>query len=136
MLKFEMIRPTIEEYNYLRNSVDWSLKEKGISNDRAKKSLIASPFCVTVYDDFKVIGMCRISGDKTMYGYLQDIIIIPEYQRKGIGTKMLKILLKDVSKLKGYLLGVCPSRKSAYFYKTVGFRKRKEKPNGFMYKEI
>ena len=35
---------------------------------------------ITVYDDDKPIGMGRIVGDGAVIRYIQDLIIIPEYQ--------------------------------------------------------
>ncbi|MFR4337011.1 MAG: hypothetical protein ACLT33_02075 [Lachnospira pectinoschiza] len=34
----------------------------------------------TVFDDDKPIGMGRVVGDKAVINYIQDLIVIPEYQ--------------------------------------------------------
>ena len=32
-------------------------------------------------------------GDGTMYWYLQEIIVLPEYQKKGVGTRIVNHLI-------------------------------------------
>ncbi len=132
MIRYKNQKPTIDEYIFLRNSADWNLEEKGISDERAIASLDSSPYCVTAWDDSNIIGMIRISGDRSMYGYIQDTIVLPEYQGKGVGNAMMDIILSHVKNKRGYLLGVCPSEASVRFYQRFGFVKRPENPNGFM----
>ena len=37
--------------------------------------------------------MGRLVGDGAMYWYLQEIIILPQFQRKGIGTMIVNYLV-------------------------------------------
>ena len=136
MITYLIKKPTLREYKTLRNVVDWNLEEKGITNKRAKESLKKSPICVCAYDGRKIVGMIRLSGDLSMYGYIQDTIVSPEYQGKEIGFNLLNKILENIKGKKGYLLGVCPSKISVNFYEKVGFIKRPEEPNGFMSLEI
>ena len=136
MITYLIKKPTLREYKTLRNVVDWNLEEKGITNERAKESLKKSPICACAYDRRKIVGMIRLSGDLSMYGYIQDTIVSPEYQGKEIGSNLLNKILENIKGKKGYLLGVCPSKISVNFYEKVGFIKRPEEPNGFMSLEI
>jgi ribosomal protein S18 acetylase RimI-like enzyme len=136
MISYKIKKPTSEEFSYLRNSVGWNLEEGGISKERASDSIERSPLCICAYDENNIIGMIRISGDVSMYGYIQDTIVIPSYSGKGIGTEMLKRVLIHLEGRRGYLLGVCPSKVSVKFYEKMGFKKRPEDPNGFMNLEI
>ncbi len=133
MIEIKETKPTLEEFKELRDNADWNIKDKGISDERAEKSLQASPYCVCAYNDNKIIGMVRITGDLEMYGYIQDTIVHSDYRGHGIGTKLMSTLLQKVHYLEGYLLGVCPSKSSVEFYSKFGFIKRPEQPNGFMY---
>jgi len=136
MITYKIKKPTVKEYLLLRNSVNWNLKEKGISEERAYESLKKCPLCVCAYDKKSVVGMIRLSGDLEMYGYIQDTIILPNYQGKGIGSSLLKKVFEKIKNKPGYLLGVCPSKVSVEFYEKFGFKKRPENPNGFMSIEI
>lgn len=136
MIKIIEKKPTLEEFKKLRDCVEWNLSEKGISDNRAQQSLDDSPYCICAYDDDKIVGMVRLTGDKSMYGYVQDTIVMPNYQGQGLGRKMMVALLNKVKNMKGYLIGTCPSKISVEFYKKLGFKKRPEEPNGFMYLEV
>ena len=48
---------------------------------------------VGAYEDERLIGIIRVVGDGHSIIYIQDIIVLPEYQRKGIGSRMLKEIL-------------------------------------------
>ena len=136
MITYVEKKPTVEEYKELRNSADWNLVEKGISDERAQKSLNNAPLCICAYDNGKLVGMVRLAGDLQMYGYIQDTIVLPDYKGKGVGTEMLKKIIERVSSLEGYLLGVCPSKVAVQFYEKFGFKKRPQEPNGFMSIEV
>lgn len=45
-----------------------------------------------IYQD-ELVGMGRLVGDGAMYWYLQEIIVLPQFQRKGIGTMIVKHLV-------------------------------------------
>jgi len=49
------------------------------------------------------VEIIRAVGDGRTIVFVQDIIVMPEYQRKGIGTKLLKAVMekyKDVYQMK------------------------------------
>lgn len=129
-IRYVRMKPSIQQYRDLREAIGWSVKD--IDDSRIRESLLASPYILLAYRLHNVIGMIRISGDLVMYGYIQDTIVLPQYQKRGIGSNLMKTLLQDIRPLRGYLLGVCPSKISVSFYEKYGFRKRPEDPNGFM----
>lgn len=88
MIKYVEQTPSAEEFNYLTNSVDWGTRENLIVEEALKNTL----YSLCVYDDNKLIGYGRIIGDKTIFLYIQDIVVIPEYQNRHIGTGIMKNL--------------------------------------------
>ena len=50
----------------------------------------------TVFDDDKPIGMGRVVGDMAVISYIQDLIIIPEYQSKHIGSMLIEHIIAYV----------------------------------------
>lgn len=85
--------PTLDEYKYLCSSVGW----KDFMNfDAAETSIRNSVFSVIVKKNQNIIGMGRIVGDGAIYFYIQDIVVHPEYQGKGIGKEIMKALVKHL----------------------------------------
>ena len=72
--------PTSEEYNYIADSVGWGPSENKIVEIALNNSL----YSICAYDGDKMIGYGRIIGDKTMFLYIQDIMVLPEYQSQKL----------------------------------------------------
>ena len=45
------------------------------------------------YENEKLLGSIRVVGDGHSIVFIQDIVVLPEYQRHGIGTALLKKVL-------------------------------------------
>ena len=84
MSKIEYIEktPTEEEYNNLTDSVGWGKRENLIVKEALNNTLYS--YCA--YDEQKLIGYGRIIGDKTIFLYIQDIMVDPKYQNNRIGS--------------------------------------------------
>ena len=109
----------LEEIINLYQSVGWTnyLERTGILEEAYANSL-----CVLgAYDSDRLVGIIRAVGDGRTIVFVQDIIVLPEYQRKGIGTKLLKAVVekhKDVYQIE---LLTDNTEKTKTFYRSVGF---------------
>lgn len=121
MIKYIEQTPSADEFNYLTNSVGWGIREKNIIEEALKNTL----YSLCVYDNDKLIGYGRIIGDKTIFLYIQDIMVIPEYQSKHIGTGIMNNLLNQINQYKKInpdirtYLGASKGKES--FYEKFGF---------------
>ncbi len=78
-----------EDYLALRASVGWA----GYSQAQIQKALDGSRYTVTAVDEGQAVGMGRLIGDG-LYYVLADIAVHPMHQGKGIGTKIVDMLLR------------------------------------------
>lgn len=124
MIRYLEHTPSAKEFNYLTNSVGWGIRKNNIVDEALKNTL----YSLCVYDDDKLIGYGRIIGDKTIFLYIQDIMVIPEYQSKHIGTGIMENLLKQINEYKKInsnirtYLGASKGKES--FYEKFGFISR------------
>lgn len=89
--------------NHCEN-IDWDaipeiLKTVGMGHITAeghKKSFENSYAVTFVFDSDKLIGFGRAISDGVYQAALYDIAILPEYQRQGIGTMIVKDILKRI----------------------------------------
>lgn len=116
--------PTPDDFNMLTESVGWGKRENGIVKEALRNTL----YSLCVYDENKLIGYGRIIGDKTIFLYIQDIMVIPKYQGKQIGTGIMYKLLEQVDRYKKVnpnirtYLGASKGKES--FYEKFGFISR------------
>ena len=53
---------------------------------------------LTIYlarDGEKIVGLVRLVGDGFSSVFVQDLIVLPSYQRQGIGSNLMKEALAD-----------------------------------------
>ena len=81
-------RLTYQMYTLLRSSVGWN----NFSEEQVAKSLDNSIYTVTVVENNEPIAMGRLVGDG-IYFLIVDVIVKPEFQRRGIGSKIIDALL-------------------------------------------
>lgn len=82
---------TYQEYISLRSSVGWN----NFAKEQVFKSINNSIYSVTVVENDETIAMGRLLGDG-IYFMIVDIVVNPEFQGKGIGSKIVDMLLKYV----------------------------------------
>ena len=78
--------------------------------------------------DDKIVGYGRLIGDGICFMYIQDIMVLPEYQNKKIGTLIMNNLLEKIKELKKknpeLLTYLGASEGKEAFYEKFGFKKR------------
>ena len=123
-IKYIEKTPIATEFNMLTKLVGWGTRENNIVEEALKNTL----YSLCVYDVDKLIGYGRIIGDKTIFLYIQDIIVIPEYQGKKIGTGIMNKLIEKINVYKKMnpeirtYLGASKGKES--FYEKFGFVSR------------
>ncbi len=114
----------VEEFNFLYDAVGWGHYEESI----AKKALDNTIYSVSIYNEGKIIGYGRIIGDGVCFLHIHDVIVIPEYQGKKVGTLIMNKLLEKVDTIKTenpnvrVYLGASIGKEE--FYKKFGFIER------------
>ena len=74
------------------------------------------------YDGAQLIGAGRAISDGVWRAAIYDVVVLPEYQGKGIGTKIIRYLVQKVN-VDVIMLFAAPGKE--IFYNKLGFRKMK-----------
>lgn len=69
----------------------------------------------------RLVGIIRAVGDGASILFIQDIIVLPEFQRKGIGTALLKAIVSRYPDVYQTELMTDNTDKTIAFYKSLGF---------------
>ena len=56
-----------------------------------------SLFRVSVFDGEQIVAMARVIGDMGLCYYIKDVIVLPDYQGKGIGRLLIDELLRYIN---------------------------------------
>jgi GNAT superfamily N-acetyltransferase len=112
------------------DGVDWEavsqiLKIVGMAHhepDLHQRAFEASYSTVFVYRAKRLIGFGRAISDGVYQAAVYDCAVLPEFQGKGIGSKIMAEILSQVSHC-NVILYASPGKEG--FYQTHGFRKMK-----------
>lgn len=83
---------TAEEFIFLWETV-WG---DGPSFEQTELAMKHTLFRVSVYDNGEIVAMARMIGDMGLNYYIKDVVVRPEYQKKGIGRLLINELLKYI----------------------------------------
>ena len=72
-------------------------------------------------DGEKIVGLVRLIGDGFSSVFIQDLIVLPTYQRQGIGSTLMKQALYDYKDTYQIQLATEQTEKTLGFYRSLGF---------------
>lgn len=111
---------THAEYVTLCTAVGW---QDVMNFEAAQQALPKSLYGVVVQSNNETIGMGRLVGDGAIFYYVQDIAVLPDYQRQGVGSLILEALMtyiRENAPAKAFV-GLFAAHGSEDFYRHFGF---------------
>lgn len=121
---------TPQEFCVLTNSAGWDLAPP----EQVALALKNSMLTVTAVYDGKTVGMGRLCGDGALWYFLKDIVVLPEYQGKGVGRAIVQLLLERAQQRtpEGWKIKVelMSAQGKEPFYHKLGFEARTREPYG------
>ena len=72
-------------------------------------------------DGDAVVGLIRLLGDGFSVVLVQDLIVLPIYQRQGIGSALMKEALEDYKDAYQVQLVTDQTERTLGFYRSMGF---------------
>ena len=111
--------PTAAEYNALKITAGWPVLDQTATITGLNNSLYA--VCAVHHGD--VVGTGRIIGDGGIYFHLQDVIVDPHFQGRGIGTRIVEMLMGYVEDKasKNAMVGLMCAKGVDPLYQKFGF---------------
>lgn len=108
-----------EEIMPIYESVGWLNYTK--KPEMLKQAYLHSLKVLAAYDGDKLVGLIRVVGDGHSIIYIQDIIVLPDYHRKGIGTQLFNQIMEQYADVYQKILLTENTPKTVEFYKQMGF---------------
>jgi len=109
--------------------------EENDKNEQFVDSLIKSTylFAVAKYNGM-VVGMGRVISEGISDAYIQDVVVLKDFRKHGIGGGIIRLLLKELLERKISWIGLISVPGAEDFYKEIGFEVMKDY-TPFIYKK-
>ena len=120
-LKIKYNELTAEQFIELWETV-WG---DGPTLEQTELAMKHTLFRVSIWDDDKIVAMARMTGDMGLNYYIKDVVVRPEYQKRGIGRMLINELLKFINdngvKDTDVFVELCAVPDKIPFYEKFGF---------------
>lgn len=101
----------------LRQSVSWNRMEKELENPKLQDFL-----SIACYDNSDLIGYVSVVSNGVTDAYIQDLMVRPDHQNKGIGTELMNRAISYIKKNGIYMISVIYGEEELRsFYERFGF---------------
>ena len=112
---------TVSQFAGLREGCGLSPVDGGL----VVRALVSSLFTLSCEVDGRTAGMLRVVGDGAFVAVICDVIVLPEYRRRGIGTAMVNAALERIGRempggMRISVMLTCAAEREG-FYKKIGF---------------
>ena len=117
----------IEEYKtydeadilWLYGSVGWTAYTA--SPETLRQGFAHSLLVLAAWEDGELLGILRAVGDGYTIVWIQDLLVFPAHQRRGVGSALLRAALDRYQNVRQIQLATDSTPKTAAFYKSMGF---------------
>ena len=123
--RFDMVKITkersvsIDDVLHLYQAVGWTNYTN--QPQMLAQALTHSLAIYLARDGEKIVGLVRLVGDGFSSVFVQDLIVLPTYQRQGIGSALMKQALGDFKGAYQVQLVTEETEKNVGFYRSFGF---------------
>ena len=108
----------LENVVALYRANEWSSAEKP---ELLHKALLASHSLVTAWDGSRLVGLGNAISDGHLVVYYPHLLVLPDYQGRGIGTRLMQMLMARYDGFHQHML-VADGR-ALDFYRKCGFER-------------
>ena len=109
----------LEDVLHLYQAVGWTNYTH--QTQMLEQALSHSLAVYMALDGDAVVGLIRLVGDGFSSVFVQDLIVLPSYQRQGLGSALMKEALKDYKDAYQVQLVTEETERTLEFYRFMGF---------------
>lgn len=113
------VMPSLGELLSLYDAVGWSAYTEDPA--RLQRSLNGSVHVVCARADDELVGVARIVSDFGTLVYVQDVLVDPRWQRRGIGAELIRYVLQPFDDIRQTVLLTDDDSGVAAFYSSLEF---------------
>ncbi len=126
--------PSIQKFWPLFLSTGWN-DEYDLSPQELASALGQSWHVVSAYEDERLVGLGRVVSDGTLHAMIYDLIVDPDFQGRGIGSRVLERLVQGCLEANIRDIQLFSARGKEKFYRKRGFAPRPSDAPGMQYEK-
>jgi Acetyltransferases len=108
-----------EQLDKLFISAGWSDSESPHDNSWFKIPFTNSTLVISAWENDCLVGVVRVLSDTFGRSVIYDLVVLPEYQNKGIGTELIK---RCIERFPNSEWLVQTTEKNIKYYEKFGFK--------------
>ena len=111
------------DYNPPKYVANWNSVYKTDSST-IEQAILNSTFAVAAYEGGNLVGFARAVSDRVMFATVYDVMVLPEYKNKGIGSELVSNITgqcKDAGVISVHLFAADGTEE---FYNKHGYKAR------------
>jgi GNAT superfamily N-acetyltransferase len=89
--------------------------------DRLERAIANSAHVVTAWDGERLVGLARVISDGEHIVYAQDLLVLREYRRRGLGSALLRKVLEPFEQARQTVVLTDNNPEMMAFYAALGF---------------
>ena len=109
--------PDRDAVQHLYDSVGWGVYTRDMT--ALMRGLEGSSYLRCVYDDQSLVALIRCVSDGATIAYLQDLLVDPGYQRRGIGRSLCVGALEHHAHCRQFVLITDDRPEQTAFYESL-----------------
>lgn len=125
MMEFRSgIVPSAEALVQLYEAVGWSVYTKDPA--QLKRAAAGSSLLISAWEKKELLGLARVISDGETIAYLQDILVHPDHQRRGIGRELFIRAITPFAHVRQKVLITDDEPGQRAFYESLGFTETRD----------
>jgi len=126
-LEIKLVRTVpVDELQALYQDAGWWQDNYKITDDFLRRIPEESALFACAFWEKKLIGMGRALSDLCSDAYIQDVVVLSAYQKRGIGTLIVSFLIQELKERGVDWIGLIGEPGTRAFYENLGFRQMKD----------
>ena len=119
MLKIRSdVIPSREQLFALYSDVGWTAYTRDM--DCLERAVAASLAVFTTWEGDRLVGLLRCVGDGETIVYIQDVLVLAAYRRRGLGRRLMVACLERYREVRQKVLLTDDTEETAAFYRSCG----------------
>ena len=119
MIKIDQRQLNQADVLALYQAVGWSMYTR--DPKKLERAIAQSLSVLGAYDGDRLVGLIRAVGDGETILFIQDLLVLPSYQRQGIGRQLVNALVDQFPQVRQRVLLTDDQPQTRAFYENIGF---------------